>query len=91
MGLAKFFDTLNSISILTYHHIVQLLVSHVSNITWNQEAFKNLILPKQYKELLLTLVRSKMENKDIFDDHIEGKGTCVRWNNVCVSESLPAA
>lgn len=48
-------------------------VDQIENINWNKECISNLVLPNNFKELLLSLVEQKM-TEDTFDDVIEGKG-----------------
>jgi hypothetical protein len=59
---------------LLFGHIVQLHVDNISDIIWDDDAFKNLILPSKCKELLHSLVESKITGNDGFDDFITGKG-----------------
>ncbi|EMD36703.1 hypothetical protein CERSUDRAFT_114643 [Gelatoporia subvermispora B] len=48
-------------------------VKHVQPITWNDEAFANLVLPPGRKALLQSLVEA--HNSDLgFDDFVQGKG-----------------
>ncbi|RFU28818.1 hypothetical protein B7463_g7523, partial [Scytalidium lignicola] len=49
-------------------------VDFISEITWNDNAFNSLVLPSDTKELLMSFVESQVENKNRFDDIIEGKG-----------------
>ncbi|KAK1979345.1 hypothetical protein LZ30DRAFT_726568 [Colletotrichum cereale] len=49
-------------------------VENVREITWNDAAFPNLILPKGFKNLILSFVEGQFSNKAAFDDIIEGKG-----------------
>ncbi|GME62479.1 Cytochrome P450 [Neofusicoccum parvum] len=53
---------------------VELFVSDVREIRWNDDAFPNLMLPAGYKKLILSFVQSQVANKAMFDDLIEGKG-----------------
>ena len=46
----------------------------ISNITFSPNAFSTLVLPPQYKELILALTSTRFEHKDAFDDVISGKG-----------------
>ncbi|OCH86746.1 P-loop containing nucleoside triphosphate hydrolase protein [Obba rivulosa] len=48
-------------------------VKHIQPITWNDEAFTNLVLPPGRKALLQSLVEA--HNSDLgFDDFVQGKG-----------------
>jgi hypothetical protein len=49
-------------------------VDNVSEISWNDNAFNTLVLPPDTKDLLMSFVESQVENKDSFDDVIQGKG-----------------
>lgn len=41
---------------------------------WDDAAFECLVVPHEHKELILALTESQVENKDGFDDVIQGKG-----------------
>lgn len=49
-------------------------VEYVTEIVWNDNAFSKLVLPDDTKDLLLSFVESQVENKNTFDDVIQGKG-----------------
>ncbi|KAF2190363.1 putative AAA family ATPase, partial [Zopfia rhizophila CBS 207.26] len=49
----------------------------ISGIRWDDEAFPSLILPGDYKELILAFVESQFQHKQNFDDVIAGKGQGV--------------
>ncbi|KAF2143537.1 uncharacterized protein K452DRAFT_224609, partial [Aplosporella prunicola CBS 121167] len=49
-------------------------VDKITDIKWNDHAFGSLILPSDYKRLILLFVESQIHNKNQFDDVIEGKG-----------------
>ncbi|KAI0193019.1 P-loop containing nucleoside triphosphate hydrolase protein [Xylaria flabelliformis] len=54
---------------------VELSIDKVTDIVWNQNVFKNLILPSRYKDLVLSFVESQLAHQqNTFDDFIEGKG-----------------
>lgn len=53
---------------------LSFFVDSVSEITWNDEAFSNLVLPEDQKELILAFAESQVKFKDTFDDVISGKG-----------------
>lgn len=46
----------------------------MKEITLSDTAFESLVLPGDYKELILALTMSHACNKDSFDDVIQGKG-----------------
>ncbi|XXG96431.1 hypothetical protein Hte_002714 [Hypoxylon texense] len=49
-------------------------IDHVQEIQWHDGAFESLVLAGEYKKLIKAFVESHVENKDRFDDVIEGKG-----------------
>ncbi|KAI1469387.1 putative AAA family ATPase [Daldinia caldariorum] len=49
-------------------------VDNIQDIQWRDDAFESLVLAGGYKNLIMTFVESHVENKDRFDDVIEGKG-----------------
>ena len=53
---------------LTFH------IGSVSDIEYNESAFESLVLPQDHKELILALAESQVQNRDSFDDVIQGKG-----------------
>ncbi|KAL8796535.1 MAG: hypothetical protein Q9195_001209 [Heterodermia aff. obscurata] len=53
---------------------LQFSIDCVSDIKWNDSAFESLVLPNDHKELILALTESQVQNKDSFDDVIQGKG-----------------
>lgn len=53
---------------------VKFYVDNIRDIRWDDNAFPNLVLPGDYKELIISFVQSQLKNKDVFDDVIEGKG-----------------
>ncbi|KAI0098140.1 P-loop containing nucleoside triphosphate hydrolase protein [Nemania sp. FL0031] len=57
---------------------VELSVDNIMDIGWNQDVFKNLILPTTYKDLVLSFVESQLAKQEKqFDDFVEGKGQGV--------------
>lgn len=52
-------------------------IAHVRDITWNDAAFPNLMLPSKYKSLVLSFVEGQIAHRHVFDDIIEGKGQGV--------------
>lgn len=49
-------------------------VDFIKEIEWNENAFNTLVLPEDTKDLLMSFVESQVENKNAFDDVIQGKG-----------------
>lgn len=59
---------------LTTKQWVSLYITNITEITWNPHAFSSLVLPHDYKELVLAFVESQLNGKDQFDDIVQGKG-----------------
>lgn len=53
---------------------LELNVAHVQPITWNVDAFENLVLPAGRKMLLQSLVEAHNAELSGFDDFVKGKG-----------------
>jgi hypothetical protein len=53
---------------------LEFFVDSVSDIIWNQNAFENLVLPEDQKELILSFAESQILYKQRFDDFVSGKG-----------------
>lgn len=53
---------------------LSFFIDTVSEITFNEAAFTNLVLPSSQKELILSFAESQVKHKDDFDDVISGKG-----------------
>lgn len=49
-------------------------VAKIQEVGFNDEAFNNLVLPEEKKDLILSLVQQQDDNGDGFDDLIKGKG-----------------
>ncbi|OJI97958.1 hypothetical protein ASPVEDRAFT_24871 [Aspergillus versicolor CBS 583.65] len=49
----------------------------IRTINWNDSAYPQLMLPAGYRDLVLAFVEGQANNKDVFDDVIEGKGLGV--------------
>ena len=49
-------------------------IGSVLDIEYNESAFESLVLPEDHKELILALAESQVQNRDSFDDVIQGKG-----------------
>ena len=53
---------------------VYFYVDNIREIRWNVEAFQRLVLPHDYKEIVLAFVESHLSEKHDFDDVVQGKG-----------------
>lgn len=53
---------------------VSVLVAGVTDISWNDDVFNNLVLDEGYKRLIHGFVRSRIDRREAFDDFIDGKG-----------------
>lgn len=60
--------------ILTEVRLVYLYVDSVHEITWNKNSFNELVLPHDYKQIVLAFVHAQLSQRDDFDDVIKGKG-----------------
>ncbi|KAI5863276.1 P-loop containing nucleoside triphosphate hydrolase protein [Durotheca rogersii] len=49
-------------------------IDHIREIQWQDRAFDDLVLDGSYKRLITAFIESHVENKERFDDMIEGKG-----------------
>ncbi|KAI0180807.1 P-loop containing nucleoside triphosphate hydrolase protein [Hypoxylon sp. FL1284] len=49
-------------------------IAHIREIQWQNDAFDSLVLAGEHKRLISAFVEGHAENKEIFDDVIEGKG-----------------
>lgn len=66
-------EFLSLLGIRSYHPTVEYNVAAISEIQWNDEAFRNLVLPEGRKVMLKSLVEA--HNADLgFDDFVKGKG-----------------
>ena len=66
---------IHSVSEDTKTRIVTFFIDTVEEVKWNARAFESLVLPSDNKELILALTESQVQNKETFDDVIQGKGT----------------
>ncbi|KAM5546005.1 hypothetical protein V8D89_000131 [Ganoderma adspersum] len=57
----------------TWRELFEFNIQHVQPIVWNDEAFENLVLPDDRKDLLKSLVESHNSDSG-FDDFVQGKG-----------------
>ncbi|TDL27684.1 P-loop containing nucleoside triphosphate hydrolase protein [Rickenella mellea] len=73
---------------------LEFIVDHVHTFTWNEEAFENLVLPRDQKSLIRSLVEAHAgAGLERFDDFVEGKGKGLVINlfgNPGVGKSLTA-
>ena len=53
---------------------LDFFVDLVTEIEWNNNALENLVMPPDQKELILSLSKSQLTNRQRFDDIIQGKG-----------------
>jgi SpoVK/Ycf46/Vps4 family AAA+-type ATPase len=56
---------------------VEFSIDSIKPISWNDNAFPNLVLQTGWKDLILSFIESHIESKSTFDDFIEGKGQGV--------------
>lgn len=63
-----------SMKLTAWPFTVKMLVDCVDEIKWNTASFKRLVLPSDYKELILAFVDSHLSQGDGFDDIVQGKG-----------------
>ncbi|XXH01683.1 hypothetical protein Hte_008044 [Hypoxylon texense] len=53
---------------------VYLYVDHVKDIVWGVDAFEQLVLPHEYKQIVWAFVDAQLSRSDDFDDVVRGKG-----------------
>lgn len=53
---------------------LNFFVGCVQEVKFNEDAFRSLVLPSSQKELILGFTETQNEEKDAFDDVIQGKG-----------------
>ncbi|EMD36673.1 hypothetical protein CERSUDRAFT_114625 [Gelatoporia subvermispora B] len=54
---------------------LEFAIEHVDPIVWNDDAFENLVIPKEHKIVLKMLVENhESDNSAKFDDFVSGKG-----------------
>ena len=51
-----------------------LFIESVQEIKWSEHAFSKLVLPEDQKELILALTESQRDNRNTFEDIVQGKG-----------------
>ncbi|KAH7091306.1 P-loop containing nucleoside triphosphate hydrolase protein [Paraphoma chrysanthemicola] len=59
---------------LKHQNFTTFYIDHLHSVEWNNWAYKRLVFAKDSKDLLLTLVKSHREMKNIGQDIIPGKG-----------------
>ena len=66
-------------------------VEDVHDISWNDRAIASLVLPRDYKSLILAFVESQASQKQDFDDVIAGKGEITKSSSFVrfISSSEP--
>lgn len=60
--------------VLTAAHPAYFYIDSVKEITWNEDSFNQLVLPHDYKQIILAFVHAQLSGRDDFDDVIKGKG-----------------
>ncbi|KAJ0115112.1 hypothetical protein J7T55_001521 [Diaporthe amygdali] len=53
---------------------VYFYIDSVKEIIWNEDSFNQLVLPQDYKQIVLAFVHAQLSHRDDFDDVIKGKG-----------------
>ena len=53
---------------------LRIFVDNVTDIEWNDHAFRDLVLPENQKELILAFADSQIKKEHTFDDVVRGKG-----------------
>lgn len=51
-----------------------LYVDSIGEIEWSINAFKQLVLPHDYKRIVWAFVEAQISQQDTFDDLVRGKG-----------------
>lgn len=54
--------------------VVILYVDSIGEIEWSSDAFKQLVLPHDYKRIVWAFVEAQISQQDTFDDLVRGKG-----------------
>lgn len=78
---------------LLRHVAVEFNVDNVTRFEWDDEPFENLVLAKDQKELVKSLVEAQTMDNTGFDDFVKGKGKGLVINlfgNPGVGKSLTA-
>lgn len=58
--------------------VVILYVDSIGEIEWSSDAFKQLVLPHDYKRIVWAFVEAQISQQDTFDDLVRGKGKASR-------------
>ena len=77
----------------SHKRLVEFDVDNVTRFEWDDEPFENLVLAKDQKELVQSLVEAHTLDKSGFDDFVKGKGKGLVMNlfgNPGVGKSLTA-
>ncbi|KAJ3577205.1 hypothetical protein NPX13_g3364 [Xylaria arbuscula] len=51
----------------------EFYIDNIQPISWNEDAFQRLVLPKDYKDIIHAFVQEQLSGDDSFDDIVEGK------------------
>src|SRR5699024_6996594 len=62
---------------LKHKYWTKFAVINIRDISWNDTAFEEMILPAGYKDLVTSFVEAQTTDKFLFDDIIQGKGQGV--------------
>ncbi|KAG6356042.1 hypothetical protein INS49_015427 [Diaporthe citri] len=54
--------------------VVILYIDSIGEIEWSSDAFKQLVLPHDYKRIVWAFVEAQISQQDTFDDLVRGKG-----------------
>jgi hypothetical protein len=65
---------MNHSTVLTASVSAYFYIESVKEITWNEDSFNQLVLPHDYKQIILAFVHAQLSGRDDFDDVIKGKG-----------------
>lgn len=64
-------STINTLSVILY-------IDSIGKIEWSTDAFKQLVLPHDYKRIVWAFVDAQISQQDTFDDLVRGKGKVSR-------------
>lgn len=60
--------------------VVILYIDSIGEIEWSTDAFKQLVLPHDYKRIVWAFVEAQISQQDTFNDLVRGKGKVRRLN-----------